>query len=326
VAAARDGHPAGKPAPLVPLDRYRSAVRRRRWRHPRRPTIALIHGHGAITVGRSRRNAMGAVMGADTIVAGFQQAINDDRVRAIVFRVESQGGSAVASDAIWRAVVRAREAGKPVVVSMGGIAGSGGYWVSMAADHIVAAPSTLTGSIGVVYGKLVGRGLLERLGITTDEVHRGDNALLLSSLRPYTAEQSAQVDAFLDRVYGEFVAKVAASRNLARQHVHEVARGRVWTGADALERGLVDEVGGYREALAAARSLAGLGTDTPVKLRVLPHSPLPERLGLRAPADPETRALLAGMAAAYRQVVAPPRREAVAPDWTGPATRSGSGR
>jgi signal peptide peptidase SppA len=120
-----------------------------------------------------------------------------------------------------------------VVVSMGGVAGSGGYWVSMGADRIVASPGTITGSIGVVYGKLVARGLFERVGITTDEVHRGDNALLMSTFRPFTEEQRAKNDAFLDRVYDAFVDRVAAGRGLDRAHVHEVARGRVWTGADA---------------------------------------------------------------------------------------------
>jgi protease IV len=317
---------AGAAATLVPLERYRSVVRRRQLRHPRRPTIALVHGHGAIGVGRSRPGAMGPSMGADTVVAGFQQAINDDKVRAIVFRVESPGGSAVASDAIWRAVARAREAGKAVVVSMGGVAGSGGYWVSMGADRIVAAPGTITGSIGVVYGKLVTRGLFERAGITTDEVHRGDNALLMSTFRPFTDEQRAKNDAFLDRVYDAFVDRVAAGRGLDRGRVHDIARGRVWTGADALDRGLVDELGGYREALAAARSLAGMAPDAPIKLEELPHRPLTERLGLRAPADPEARALLTGLGGLVRLLRTGTGTQARMPEWTDPASRAGPRR
>jgi protease IV len=317
---------AGEAATLVPLARYRSVVRRQHLKHPRRPTLALVHGHGAIAVGRSRPGAMGATMGADTVVAGFQQAINDEQVRAILFRVESPGGSAVASDAIWRAVARAREAGKPVVVSMGGVAGSGGYWVSMGADRIVASPGTITGSIGVVYGKIVARGLFDRVGITTDEVHRGDNALLMSTFRPFTEEQRAKNAAFLDQVYDTFVDRVAAGRGLDRAHVHEVARGRVWTGADARERGLIDEVGGYREALATARSLAGIAPDAPVKLAELPHRPLPERLGLRAAADPEARALLAGLGGLARLLRTGSGARAQMPSWTDPASRGGPGR
>jgi protease IV len=317
---------AGEDAALVPLERYRSVVRRRQLRHPRRPTIALIHGHGPITVGRSRPGARGASMGADTVVAGFQQAINDPQVRAILFRVESPGGSAVASDAIWRAVARAREAGTPVVVSMGGVAGSGGYWVSMGADRIVASPGTITGSIGVVYGKLVARGLFDRVGITTDEVHRGDNALLMSTFRPFTEEQRAKNAAFLDRVYDAFVERVAAGRGLDRAHVHDVARGRVWTGADARERGLVDEMGGYREALAAARSLAGIAPDAAVKLAELPHRPLPERLGLRAAADPEARALLTGLGSLVRLLRPGSGAWVQMPAWTDPTSRGGRGR
>jgi protease IV len=211
------------------------------------------------------------------------------------------------------------------VVSMGGVAGSGGYWVSMGADRIVASPGTITGSIGVVYGKLVAKGLFERAGITTDEVHRGDNALLMSTFRPFTEEQRAKNDVFLNRVYDAFVDRVAAGRGLDRARVHEVARGRVWTGADALERGLVDEVGGYREALATARSLAGIPPDAPVKLEELPHRPLPERLGLRAPADTEARALLAGLGGLVRLLRTGPGTQARMPEWADPASRAGPG-
>jgi protease IV len=300
VAAAKDL--AGARAQLVPLGSYQAVVRRRRWSLRRRPVVALVHGYGGIQVGRSRRSVDGTVMGADSVTAGFQQALRDDRVRAVVFRVESPGGSAVASDAIWRAVARVRAAGKPVVVSMGGVAGSGGYWVSMGADRIIASPGTLTGSIGVVYGKLVVRGLLSRVGITTDEVHRGANALMRSSDEPYTDAQWAQVGEFLDRVYTQFVDKVAEGRGLSREHVHGVARGRVWTGADAAARGLVDQLGGYREAYAAARELMGVRADTRLRVRVLPRTRWTERLGLRPPAGDEAGALLSALATLARTV------------------------
>jgi protease IV len=313
---------AGDHARLVPLAAYRAVVRRRGWR-PGRPTVALVHGHGAIQVGRSRRTLLGAAMGSDTVVHGFQQAIRDDRVRAIVFRVESPGGSAVASDAVWRAVAVARRSGKPVVVSMGGVAGSGGYWVSMNADRIVAAGGTLTGSIGVVYGKFVLRGLRERLGITTDEVHRGVNALMHSSDQPFTEEQWAQVGSFLDRVYEQFVSRVAEGRGLDRDHVHEVARGRVWTGADALERGLVDELGGYREAFAAARRLARLAPGARLRVRVLPHQSLAERLGLGARSGDEARSALAGVGALVQAARGTGAGEALMPAWAERTARPG---
>jgi protease IV len=323
VAAAKER--VGTHARLVTLARYRTVVRRRSWRLGRRPTVALVHGRGMIQVGRSRRSALGPVMGADSVAAGFQQAIRDDRVRAIVFRVDSQGGSAVASDAIWRAVGRARAAGKPVAVSMGAVAGSGGYWVSMAADRIVASAGTLTGSIGVVYGKLVTRDLQERLGVTTDEVHRGANALMRSSIQPYSDEQWDHVGALLDHVYDQFVAKAAEARGLDRAEVHRAARGRVWTGIDAAERGLVDELGGYREAFAAARDLAGIEPGAPLRLRVLPRVPLAERLGLGQPSGDEARALLTGLSRLARAVRGARTGHALTPDWVEQASGAGPG-
>jgi protease IV len=323
VAATRQR--AGEGAELVPLARYRAVVRRRQWR-PRRPTIALVHGHGGIAVGASRRALTGPTMGADTVAMGFQQALRDERVRAIVFRVESPGGSAVASDAIWRAVARARDSGTPVVVSMGGVAGSGGYWVSMGADRILASGGTLTGSIGVVYGKLVVRGLRERLGITTDEVHRGENALMHSGEQPFTEQQRTQVGEFLDRVYDEFVDRVAEGRGLDRDHVHEVARGRVWTGADAVERGLVDELGGYREAFGVARQLAGIAPGARVRVQVLPRISLAERLGVSPTSADEAGALVAELAPLVRAVRDSERGAARMPVWAEPTARPRRGR
>jgi protease IV len=311
VAATLDR--AGDGARLVTLTRY-APVARRHDQRPARTRIALIQGHGMIQVGRARRSILGPVMGADHVVTAFAQAIRDPRVRAVVFRVESPGGSAVASDAIWRAVARTREAGTPVVVSMGGVAGSGGYWVSMGADHIVAAPGTLTGSIGVVYGKLVTRGLGERVGITTDEVHRGANALMMAADRPFTDAQWERIDGFLDRVYADFVDRVADGRRLGREQVHAVAKGRVWTGADAVDLGLVDELGGYREAFDAARRLAGVAPDARVQVRVLPRLPLSARLGLRPSTTAEVRTLTAGLAALGRALRTTGAVEARMPD------------
>lgn len=276
---------------LMTLTAYRTRCRRRQLLPRRRATVALVHAHGAIRTGRSRRSVLRAVTGSDTVVTGLQQAMRDRRVRAVLFRVDSPGGSAVASDAIWRAVARAREAGMPVVVSMGSVAGSGGYWVAMAADRIIAGPGTLTGSIGVVSGKLVTRGLRQRLGITSDEVHRGSFALMRSPDQRFTTAQWERVNASLDAVYDEFVDKVASGRGLSRERVAELARGRVWTGADATQRGLVDELGGYAAALAAIRQLCGLDPHASVRLRVLPRQPLLQRLGLRQPEPDDLRGL-----------------------------------
>lgn len=280
--AAHAKEVAGPDASLIGERAYRSLRRRRQLLPRRATTIALVHGHGTIHVGRSKRGPLGQTMGADTIVSGFSQAVRDPRVRAILFRVDSGGGSAVASDAIGRAVERARQAGKPVVVSMGSVAGSGGYWVSMSSDRILAQPGTITGSIGVVTAKLVTRGLRERLGITSDEAHRGANALMFSRNHRFSEAQWERNKAFLDRVYDDFVDGVAEGRGMTPEEVHEVARGRVWTGADAVERGLVDELGGYHEAQAVIRRLLGLAPDAPLRLRARPKRSLPERLGLRS--------------------------------------------
>ena len=243
---------------------------------PQQDAVALIQGQGPIKLGRSGRSAMpgqGSSIGSETIAAAFRAAVKDDRVKAIVFRVDSPGGSYVASDTIWREVILAREAGKPVVVSMGNVAASGGYFVAAPATMIVAQPGTLTGSIGVVVGKPVIGDLLERLGIGMGSVEQGAHARMFAPTRDFTEDEWTRVNHFLDRVYDDFVGKVAEGRDLPRERVDSLARGRVWTGADAHERGLVDELGGLNLALELARKKSGLAADAPV--RVYPHvSPL----------------------------------------------------
>ena len=275
---------AGEHAVVRTWNVYRAA-RKRRPRLPVKQTrVALIHGRGGIQLGRSRpAGLMGPVMGADTVVKAFRTAINDKSIKAILFRVNSPGGSAVASDAILREVVRARNAGKPVVVSMGAIAGSGGYWIAMDADKIIAAPGTLTGSIGVVMGKLVTRKIWERLGVTSESVQRGENARMYSPKEGFTDEQWAKNDEQLDEIYELFVNKAAAGRNLDSAEVEPHARGRVWTGADAHERGLIDDLGGYHESLAAIRELLELDTDAKLNLVTLPKTGLAERFDKRSP-------------------------------------------
>jgi len=278
---------AGRDATLMFIGRYRrSQTLTRRVRalpNPREQFVALIHASGPIGAGRSGRGAGSARMGSDTVTAALRAATKDERAKAILLRVNSPGGSYVASDAIWREVVRARSAGKPVVVSMGDVAASGGYFIAMAADLIVAQPGTLTGSIGVFVAKPVVSDLLSRAGISTDTVTVGEHATMFATTRPFSEEEWARVNRWLDRIYADFTAKVADGRRLTPAQVDEVARGRVWTGADAKERGLVDELGGLEVAAGHARLRAGLPADAP--LRSWPRvSPL-ERLRPAASSD-----------------------------------------
>jgi protease-4 len=208
-----------------------------------------------------------------------------------VLRVDSPGGSVIGAETIWREVARVRDSGKPVVASMGARAASGGYYVSMAADAIVANPGTITGSIGVVAGKLVAGDLKKRLGVGSGAVRTNANADVWSVNTPYTPGQHAQVEAEADLIYDEFVQRVAQGRNLSVEKVDVVARGRVWTGADALERGLVDELGGLRTAIARAKILAGLDIDEDARIVTYPGSSLMEMLRPKASSQPAATSL-----------------------------------
>ncbi|MBX8687228.1 signal peptide peptidase SppA [Mycobacterium sp. 20091114027_K0903767] len=237
-----------------------------------KPTVAVVTLHGPIVSGRGGPQVLplgNSSAGGDTIAAALREAAADDEVSAIVLRVDSPGGSVTASETIWREVVRARERGKPVVASMGAVAASGGYYVSMAADEIVANAGTITGSIGVITGKLVSRELKDKLGVGSDSLRTNPNADAWSSNAPFTDEQHAQIEAETDLYYTDFVSRVADGRKLSVEQVDKVAKGRIWTGADALERGLVDELGGLRTAITRAKVLAGLDPD--IKVRVLSY-------------------------------------------------------
>ncbi|MET8144941.1 S49 family peptidase [Sphaerisporangium sp. NPDC005288] len=252
---------------LLYVSRYAKGAIAKKLPHPGERVVALIHGSGQIRLGRSGRSPLGGAgaMGCDTIAAAFRAARRDDAVKAVVFRVDSPGGSYVASDVVWREVVLTRKAGKPVIISMGDLAASGGYFVSMAADVIVAQPGTLTGSIGVFGGKPAVGELLGRLGVTSESVDVGANSGMFSPSRAFSEPQWERVNAWLDRIYEDFVGKVAEGRGFDRDRAHDLARGRVWTGADAFGRGLVDELGGLEDALAIARSRAGLPKDATVR-------------------------------------------------------------
>jgi protease-4 len=241
------------------------------------PAIAVIYGLGQIQRGESDYGGAlgGFVMGADTIAEAFAAAVDEPEVGAILFRIDSGGGSAVASETIARAVRRAIEAGKPVIVSMGNTAASGGYWIAMDSTAIVAQPGTLTGSIGVVAGKMVFRDLSDRLNVNWGSVQRGDNADMWSPLQDFDEAGRARLQAFLDQVYEAFISGVAKGRDLPKEKVRAVAEGRVWTGAQAHERGLVDELGGFLRALELAKEAAGVAPDQPVELRVFPEPRAP---------------------------------------------------
>jgi protease-4 len=254
--------------------------------HRRGETVALIFLTGQITTGEDKFSPLDGsiVSGSDSVTAAFRDAIDDERVRAIVFRVDSPGGSPVASDAIRRETVRAREAGKPVVVSMGNLAGSGGYMVAMSANKIVAEPGTITGSIGVLGGKLVVRGLWSKLGVTFDHVQSSEHGTMWSSLHTFGTGERERLDAILDWIYDDFVRGVAEGRNLPVERVAEIAKGRIWTGETARELGLVDELGGIETALRIAREEMGLEPDAELRIKRFPEprSPLELLLGRRS--------------------------------------------
>jgi protease IV len=254
-----------------------------------RSWVALVEGHGDIVVGRSRPTPRGPLLGSSTVSAAFRAARENEHVRAVLFRIDSPGGSAVASDTIWREVKLTRDAGKPVIVSMGNLAGSGGYYIACPADMIVAEPSTLTGSIGVVGGKVVIADLMARVGLTTGAVEHGGSARMFSPRRSFTDDEQSRLGAMLDRVYEQFVQKVADGRRMTYDDVHAVARGRVWSGVDASRNGLVDVLGGIRDAADLARQRADLRPDAPVRAAVR-IAPLDRLRRPRSSEDPRAAA------------------------------------
>jgi protease-4 len=259
---ARLGSP-GRPAVMRPWAQARMRLPvPYRW-DAGRPAVGVVELIGTIVPGESRDSPVplpvvgGRFAGSDTVARAFRAAERDPRVRAVVFHVDSRGGSALASDLIWREVDRVKRS-KPVVVHMGGTAGSGGYYVSCGASHIVAQPATVTGSIGVIAGKMTGRGLMGHLGLNREIVARGEAATIESAFQPFSEEQRGRVRRSIESVYRRFVGRVAAGRRKSEDEVHAVARGRVWTGRQALERGLVDELGDFTVAVRRARELAGI--------------------------------------------------------------------
>jgi len=237
------------------------------------PKIAVIYATGVIASGEGGYDPlMGAVLGSDRLNEYIRDARGDTSIRAIVVRIDSPGGSAVASDAIWRELVLTRDEkrDRPLVVSMSDLAASGGYWIATAAPHIIAQPGTLTGSIGVITGKMVTGGLYEKLGANIESVSQGRHAEIASPARPFTDSERARLAALMEDTYQAFLSKVAESRDMTVEEVTAIAQGRVWTGRQAERIGLVDELGGLDRALAVAKERAGIGADERVQVVVYP--------------------------------------------------------
>jgi protease-4 len=269
-AIAKAKERAGSGAEFVSLSRYLDGAGHP---HDSGPTIALIYATGLVTKGGGSPTPLIGSTGASAQEIGraLRQAFGDPEVRAILLRIDSPGGSAVASETIWREVVRAREHGKPVIASMGDVAGSGGYYIAAPADKIVAEPATLTGSIGVLAGKLVIAELLRKLGVTDDSAQTGANAGMFSVFADFSPAGRERLETFLDVIYRGFKERVASGRHLTDEQVEAAAKGRVWSGEDAKGKGLVDELGGYDVALRLAREAAKIPADKKFKLVVFPR-------------------------------------------------------
>ncbi len=237
----------------------------------RRPKVALIYAVGDIMPGESQSSAVGGEFaGSDTIARAIRSARTDDDIKAIVFRIDSPGGFGPAADVIRREVQLARK-GKPVVVSMGDLAASGGYYVTIGSNAIVAQPGTITGSIGVFSGKFSMRGLYDKLGISREILTRGAHADIFSTYRPWTEEERSKIRGQNVTFYEDFVHKVASGRGKTYDEIDAVAQGRVWTGADAIATGLVDRLGGLDDAIAIAKEKASIPRGQDVSLVVLPE-------------------------------------------------------
>jgi protease IV len=258
-----------------PLSPGKYARRSRGFGLDRRPKVALVYAVGDIIPGESQGSPLGGQFaGSDTVAGALRDARKDSDVKAIVLRVDSPGGSGTASDVIWREVVLAKKE-KPVVVSMGDLAASGGYYISMASDVIVAQPTTITGSIGVFGGKFTLHGLYDKMGMTKEILTRGQHADIFSEYRPWNDEERAKFRSMMVSFYQDFIRRAAEGRKKSVDEIDAIAQGRVWTGTEALDRGLVDRLGGLDVALGIAKERAHIGKDQEVNLVVLP-----ERKGL----------------------------------------------
>jgi protease-4 len=234
--------------------------------------IAVIFASGEINMGRSGGQSLlgGDVLGADTLAEQLRQARNNFAVKAVVLRVDSPGGSAIASDVILReAELLAQK--KPLVISMSDLAASGGYWIALSAQKIIAQPQTITGSIGIISGKFVLKGLYDKLGISKEIVKTSEFAAMYSDYQPFSEREKQKVLGDMQRIYNEFLKKVANNRKLSVADVDRIARGRVWSGQAALKLHLVDSLGGLNDALAEAKKLARIPLGEKCGVRIYPQ-------------------------------------------------------
>lgn len=260
---------AGEEAERVFLDDYLAGIDRP---NSDGPKVALIYGNGTISMGGGDDGDgfEGGGFKAHRVADAFADAVDDEEVEAILFRINSPGGSYIASDIVWREVRRASAAGKPVIVSMGATAASGGYFVAMPADRVIAQPGTITGSIGVYGGKFVTEKLWARFGIAWDELHAGENAGMWSFIRDFPTGGEQRFREMLDFIYEDFTAKAMEDREMDAGQMDRIARGRVWAGKDALDHGLVDALGGYDVAIAEVKQALGLDADAGITLALWP--------------------------------------------------------
>jgi len=292
---------AGAGAKLLYLDAYLDRAGRPNVSGEK---IALVYGVGAVQRGSGGFSPIsGSAMGSDAVSAALRAAREDDDVRAVIFRVDSPGGSYVASDTIWRETVLTKKAGKPVIVSMGNVAGSGGYFVAMAADKIVAQPGTITASIGVLGGKLLTSEMWKKIGLSWDEVHTSEPSTMFTGTEDYTPKQWDKFQQWLDRVYVDFTSKVADGRKLPKEKVLAIAKGRIWSGEDGKSLGLVDELGGLDVALRLAKEAAKIPAGDDVEIVVYPRKrTLLEALGRKRPENSENEAWARAAVAVAREL------------------------
>jgi protease IV len=280
---------AGPGAKLIGLQRYAEARGAEDVDNRDEDTarIAVISVEGEIIRGGGRSLRDSDKAAAGRLISAIRDANKDKSVKALLLRINSPGGSYVASDSILRALERVRATGTPVVVSMSNLAASGGYFIALAADHVVAQRATITGSIGVLGGKVSFGDLLSRHGVESAEVKAGANASMYSPMRPFNEAQRARLSGILDEIYADFTSKVAKKRRLSPREVDAAARGRIWTGEDAHRLGLVDVLGGFEEAITLARQSAGLSVGEPSTLTVFPRrlSPVDQLLDSLAEGD-----------------------------------------